>query len=179
MILCKSTQFMALILVSSLMLIACGSNTAVIRYGEHMNPLLEKHIDLYTVDLPRIMEDFESTANVLSTSPNADMTNRTQSVEPFTNKLESVRREIEYVIGDWLLLEPPADAQQYHKLVLEMMELRSRGIEFVGIGYTLLGESQIDSSANRLEQASEIIDRSDRLWVDVLSEGSKLGVTRN
>ena len=55
------------------------------------------------------------------------------------------------------------------------MQLRYNGVELTLTGYAMLASLQVESSLSTIQEAADLLDQSDRLFLDVLAEARKLG----
>lgn len=159
-----------------LVVIACSrSDSALDRYSESMNPVLQHHLDLFTVDFAAILSAVDTDLEAVNSADDFDAEAALQLIDTFAFDLRSLSTEMSLVAQDWQLLEPPERAVEFHKLVLEVMQKRITSVDLTRVGYGLLAEVQVEASADMIQDAVELSNEADRLFVDVLAEARKLG----
>ena len=164
-----------LILVLALMLglVACSSKLD--QYSDSFNPVLQKHLDLYTVDFAEVLSEAEEAGNALNRSTNPNAAEAMAIINQLNKKLDNINEALAAVNREWLVLDPPKEAQRFHELVLEMMQVRLQSVEQTLNAYTLFEAGQIELTMTGLQKAYDLHDEADLLFTRVLAEGRTLG----
>ena len=169
----KVSVRLTLILALIVGLVACESELD--EYSDAFNPVFQKHLDLYTVEFGEVLSEAEEAGNVHSRSAKPNMAGGIAILNEMNKRLENIRYELAAVNWEWSLLYPPKEAQKFHELVLETMQVRLHAVQETLNAYTLLAAGQMELTMEGLEKAYALNDEGDRLFTKVLAEGRTLG----
>ena len=105
---------------------------------------------------------------------------REKSVSHIKDVLTEIQRSLDQYmrttdehLDRWMLLNPPKDAQLFHELSFEMMQLRIEGAVLLKTEIdAMLWDLPVDEGA--IDDAWERFNRSDRLFLRVLAEAREL-----
>ena len=162
-----------LLLTLIISLMAC--NSKLNEYSDAFNPVLQQHMDLYTVDFADVLSEAEEAGNSLSNSANPNVSEAVAIINRLNKKLDNITHELAAVNREWSVLFPPKEAQRFHELVFEMMQVRLQSVENTLNAYTIFDAGQIELSLTVLQKAYEFHNQGDLLFTKMLAEGRTLG----
>ena len=136
-----------------------------------MNPLLQEHFDALDSAVTAVEE-----VGRLGIPPLPEVSVLMEQLGQLNTNLVRDLETMGAVTSEWALLEPPKEAHQFHILALEMMQLRSRGLNNV-LALTLMMQAGTvqDSDFALMQSGVELIDKAERIFVDMLVEARDLG----
>ena len=159
-------------MVMTVLTVACSNGLS--DYSKQMNPILQEHTDEFLF----VIDAYNALIACLDSPAMTEC-----SFDDFATYLDRYELLARIHLEQWVELEPPDEALQFHELVLEVLQLRYHGsrrwkltiYEFIESPSVLLDEDYLAE----LESIRELLDRADRLVIRILAESRKLnlGVT--
>lgn len=160
--------------VAFLAIVGCSNELQ--DYSDQMNPIFQQHVDEYSM----LAESIDSLWDRLLTMSRTRVANMTTAGElidlmaAYEKALDRYERKASVHLDQWVSLEPPKPALEFHEMTLEMMQLRydatlSFQAELVKFN---MGIREFDFDS--LDAAADKFNQSDRLLVRVLAKAREL-----
>ena len=151
-----------------LVLFAVGCSSKLDDYSDSFNPLLEQHITLYSEDFASVLSQAEDSADAIAESSDPNVTAAVAIMDELHEELGVIKSEMAAVNREWSILHPPEEAQTFHNLAFEMMQLRHHVVEQTSMTYTLLAAGQIELSLESLDTSYGLHAEGERLLMTYL-----------
>ena len=152
-----------------LVAMACGGGGGSIdeAYIVEMNNLLQQHLDTYTNISNELDQQEDQLRRSLNPATAITLMREMQTV------MKQAENTFEDVLNQWAILEPPEVARSFHARAFEMMQLRLNGARYNRTALDLyLATGEFDEDL--MQDAADVWDESDRVYLDVLAEGRKV-----